>query len=460
MSTPISEIKKIVDLQRSYFDTNATKQISYRIEKLKLLKKIIRNNEKILLAAIYKDFKKSEFETLTNELFLVYEELDTAIENTKYWASRKSIKTNLTNLPAKCYQVPEPYGVSLVIGAWNYPYQLSFSPCIPAIAAGNTVILKPSEIPSHTSAAMAKLINDNFDPKFFKVVEGGIPETTELLKQKFDKIFFTGSVPVGKIVYKAAAEFMTPVTLELGGKSPAIIAQDCNLKMTVKRLIWAKYLNSGQTCIAPDYVLVHDSIREDFLVEAKKEIEKSKYSFENGNYLQIINEKNFDRLTGMIDSDKIYFGGDHDRTQRYIAPTILSNVTFEDPCMQEEIFGPILPVISYSDLDEAIKSVKSLDKPLSLYLFTASNKTKNKVLKEISFGGGAINDAVMHISNPYLPFGGVGPSGIGNYHNEAGFRAFTHFKSILEKPTWIELPIKFSPYTKNKLNWIRRAMGV
>ncbi len=460
MYTPEDQISQIVSNHRGYFNTNITKDISFRLSQLKKFKKILKENEGFMIAEIYKDFKKSEFETLTNELFLVYEELDTAIKNIKYWSSKKSIKTNLVNLPGTSYQYPEPYGVSLVIGAWNYPYQLSFSPCIPAIAAGNTVILKPSEIPSHTSAAMAKIINENFDPNFFKVVEGGIPETSELLKQKFDKIFFTGSVPVGKIVYKAAAEHMTPVTLELGGKSPAIVAEDCNLAMTVKRLIWGKFLNSGQTCIAPDYVMVHESIEKEFLKLAKLEIEKNKYSFENGNYLQIINDKNFDRISSMIPPDKLYCGGKIDKEERYIEPTILNNITFKDACMQEEIFGPILPVLAYSNIDDAITKIKTLDKPLSLYVFTSSNKTKKKVLKQVSFGGGAINEVIMHISNPHLAFGGVGPSGIGSYHNEAGFRTFSHYKSILEKPTWIELPLKFSPYSKTKLTWIRRVFGV
>ena len=376
----------------------------------------------------------------------------------KKWSRKKRVSTNLLNFPASSYIIPEPLGVCLVIGAWNYPYQLSLAPVVAALAAGNTVILKPSELPSKTSEVMAKLINKNFDPAVFKVIEGGVPETTELLKQDFDKIFFTGSTKVGKIVYKAAAETLTPVTLEMGGKSPAFITENCNVKMTAKRLVWAKFLNAGQTCIAPDYVMVHETVKETFLEFVKAEIEKEHFRFDNHNYVQIINDDNFDRLSNMIDPNQIYYGGNTDKTERYIQPTILQDVSLSDSVMQEEIFGPILPVIGYSDLDEAISEVRKLPKPLSCYVFTKDKKAKQKILNEISFGGGAVNDAVMHISNPNLPFGGVGQSGIGNYHGKAGFDCFTHYKSILDKPTWLELPIKYYPHTNNKLKWIKRML--
>ncbi len=451
-------MKQLVAQQKSFFNSHATKNISFRIKQLDMLQAVLKGNEAILNEAIYKDFKKSKFDTYVSELALLYNDIKEAKRNIKKWSKRKRVSTNILNFPASSYIIPEPLGVCLVIGAWNYPYQLSFAPIVAALAAGNTVILKPSELPSKTSEVMAKLINDNFDPNVFKVVEGGVAETTELLKQNFDKIFFTGSTKVGKIVYKAAAENLIPVTLEMGGKSPAFVTEDSNLKMTVKRMVWAKFLNAGQTCIAPDYVMVHEAVKEKFLELAKAEIEEQKFQFDNDNYVQIINDDNFDRLEKMIQPDQIYYGGNRDKQERYIQPTILQNVSFTDTVMQEEIFGPILPVITYTDLEKAISEVRKFPKPLSCYVFTKDKNAKQKILRDISFGGGAINDAVMHISNPKLPFGGVGQSGIGNYHGKAGFDCFTHYKSILDKPTWLELPIKYYPHTQRKLKWIKRMM--
>ena len=452
-------MEKIVEVQRQFFNSNATKDISFRIAQLQKLETLLRANEELLHQAIYKDFKKSAFENYTTEISLLYHDIKEAIKNIKKWSAKKKVRTNLANLPGKSYIIPEPLGVSLIIGAWNYPYQLSLAPAIAAIAAGNTVMLKPSELPINTSNVMAKLINENFEPQFFKVIEGGVAETQELLDQKFDKIFFTGSVAVGKIVYQAAAKNLIPVTLELGGKSPAIITADCDLKISVKRLIWAKYLNAGQTCIAPDYVVVHKKVKEEFLILAKKEIDQSKFLIEEDNYVQIIDQKNLQRLIALIDEDKIYTGGEYNLENRIIEPTILTNVTFEDKVMQDEIFGPILPVLEYDDLDKIIHQIKARPKPLSCYVFTNDKNIKRKILDEISFGGGAVNDAVMHISNSNMGFGGVGESGIGSYHGEHGFRAFSHYKGILEKPTWIEPNFKYYPHTKSKLKWIKRLIG-
>ncbi len=449
-------MKQYIDAQKAFFLTQTTKDVSFRINELNRLAKLLKDNEEVLNKAILDDFKKSAFENYLTELAFVQHDIKEAKRNLHRWARRQKVKTNVANFPAKSYIIPEPLGTVLVIGAWNYPYQLSISPAVAAIAAGNTVIIKPSEMPSETARVMAELINNAFDPKILKVIEGGVKETTELLKQDFDKIFFTGSTTVGKIVYKAAAEKLIPVTLELGGKSPAIITKDANLKMAAKRLIWAKFLNSGQTCIAPDYILIHKSKEQEFLKYAVAEIEKAKYAFDNDNYVQIINEKNFDRLAAMLDTSKTHYGGETNRAERYIAPTLLTAISWEHPSMQEEIFGPILPVLTFSEIDEVFTNVRKFDKPLSLYVFTSSSKTKNRVLNELSFGGGAVNEAVMHVSNPHLPFGGVGTSGIGSYHGKAGFDCFTHYKSIIDKPTWIELPIKFSPYSKTKLTWLRR----
>ncbi|WP_282081096.1 aldehyde dehydrogenase [Aquimarina algiphila] len=449
----------IIDEQRRFFDTNTTKDIQFRINELKRLKNVLKKNEALLYSSIYKDFKKSKFETYVTELSIIYHEIDLALVNVRKWAKKKKASTGLTNLPGKSYIVPEPYGTVLVIGAWNYPYQLSLCPAIAAIAAGCTVILKPSELPSNTAAAMAQLINQNFDPSFFKVIEGGVQQTTELLQIRFDKIFFTGSLPVGKIVYQAAAKHLTPVTLELGGKSPAIITKDVNINMTAKRLVWAKYLNAGQTCIAPDYVLVDSSIHDSLLTAMKAEIEKAAYHVDHHNYTQIINDKNFDRLKDLIDKEKIYVGGECNVEERVISPTIMKNVEFSDKIMKDEIFGPILPILSFKTIEEAIEKVKTLSKPLSCYVFTKNKTIKNKILNEISFGGGAVNDAVMHFTEQSLPFGGVGDSGIGNYHGKYGFETFSHYKSILQKPFWIELNLKYSPYSDKKLKWLKRIIG-
>lgn len=451
--------KKLVENQKAFFNSNQTKEIDFRIRQLKKLKSILEKNEKLLYDSIYSDFKKSEFDTYATELLLIYSEIKEAINKITNWSKKKRAKTNLPNLPGRSYIIPEPLGVTLIVGAWNYPYQLSIVPAVSSIAAGNTVILKPSELPSAASGAIAKIINENFDENYFTVIEGGIPETTELLNQKFDKIFFTGSTSVGKIVYQAAAKNLTPVTLELGGKSPAFVTADCNLKNSIKRIVWAKFLNSGQTCIAPDYIFVENSIKEIFLHALKEQIEKSNYLIENNNYTQIINENTFNRLIKLIDKDKIYCGGNYNFEKRFIQPTVLHNINFDDDIMRDEIFGPILPVISYDNLDGVISKIKERSKPLACYVFTNSNQIKKKIFREISFGGGAVNDAVMHLSNLYMPYGGVGESGTGSYHGEAGFKTFSHYKSILEKTFLFEPNLKYPPYTKSKLNWIKKLFG-
>ena len=453
-------MKEILEKQRAFFNSNQTKDLNFRIDQLQRLKTLLLSNQNRLNEAIYADFGKSPFETFTNEFGLVYLDIDEACSKLKKWAKWKRVRTNWVNFPAKSYIIPEPLGVSLVIGAWNYPYQLALAPVVAAIAAGNTVILKPSELPSNTSKTMAELINNFFDPAFFHVVEGGIDETTALLEQRFDKIFFTGSPNVGRVVYQAAAKHLTPVTLELGGKSPAIFTEGANLKMGIKRLIWAKFLNSGQTCIAPDYVLLPKSLKAEFLRLAKEEIDAASYSPENGNYIRIINDRNVQRLARLLDQNKVYSGGKIDEESRIIEPTLIQDVTFDDAIMQEEIFGPLLPVLTYDSIDEAIREIKKREKPLSCYLFTNDSVLKNKLLNELSFGGGAVNESLMHISNSRLPFGGVGNSGMGSYHGEAGFRAFSHYKSILEKSSWFETKLKYSPYSEGKLKWIKRLMGM
>ncbi len=452
---------EIVQKQNEFFNSNKTKDLAFRIAQLIKLKQVLIQHENDLAQAIYSDFKKSFFEMYATELALVLVEINTAIKNLKKWTKPKITRTNLGNFPAKCYITPEPLGTTLIIGAWNYPYQLSLSPTVAAIAAGNTVILKPSELAANTSKILKELINSNFNADFFTVIEGGADVVTELLNQKFDKIFYTGSVAVGKIIYQAAAKNLTPVTLELGGKSPVIILPDSNLKIAAKRLVWAKFINAGQTCLAPDYIMVHRSVEKELLYELKLQLIKwfKNVTVESENYVQIINERHFDRLLSLIDETKIYYGGKSDRNNRFIEPTILHNISFNDKVMQDEIFGPILPVICYDEIDQAIAYIKSKPKPLACYIFTLKKDVQNKILNEVSFGGGCINDAVMHVSNENLPFGGVGNSGIGNYHGIYGFNTFSHYKSIFEKPILYEIPVKFPPYSALKLKIIKWVMA-
>jgi aldehyde dehydrogenase (NAD+) len=450
---------EIIKLQREFFLDDKTKSVKFRLEQLIRFRQILKENEVLLYDAIYADFGKSVFETYETELALIYHEINQAIKKVKQWSKPKKVHTNLANFPGKSRIYSEPFGNTLVIGAWNYPYQLTLVPVVSAIAAGNTVVIKPSELASHTAAIMAKLINENFPKDFLYVQEGGVLETTDLLNQKFDKIFFTGSTRVGRIVYEAAAKNLTPVTLELGGKSPSFVFPDADLKVTAKRIAWGKFLNAGQTCVAPDYVLVHSDVKDRFLEELKNQILQIQGENPKGSesYVRIINKRNFDRLSELIDPDKIYFGGETSVEYLHINPTVLQNVTFNDKVMEEEIFGPILPIIEFNDLEEIITDVKRRPKPLALYVFTKKESIKRKILNEVSFGGGCVNDTIMHLSNPKLPFGGVGSSGMGNYHGKMGFDCFSHKKSVLHKGTWFEPFLKYKPYTnlnKKILKWI------
>lgn len=374
-------------------------------------------------------------------------------------AKPKRVCTNLANLPGSSKIYADPLGCCLVIGAWNYPYQLTLLPVICAMAAGNTVVVKPSEIADRTAKTMVKLISDNFPSSYLCAVEGGVPETTALLKEQFDKIFFTGSPKVGKIVYEAAAKNLTPVTLELGGKSPVIVTQSANITIAAKRMVWGKFLNAGQTCIAPDYVLVEKSVEGELLEKIRFYLEKFDYTASSEHYTQIINQRNFDRLQSLIDKNKIVWGGETNPQQRYLSPTILKDVSWDDLVMQDEIFGPILPVLTYEKFDDALQEIRQREKPLAAYLFTSDSGEKKAFCESISFGGGCINDTVMHLSNPRLPFGGIGNSGIGNYHGKYGFEAFSHQKSVLSKATWGEPDLKYPPYSAKKLSWIKKLLG-
>lgn len=453
-----SRYEDLVKRQRAYFQTGATLTEEFRIAQLEKLRRLLHEHEEELYQAIYDDFGKSRYETQLTETLPLFEELELAIKKLPKWMARRRVHTNMMNLPAKSFIIPEPLGVSLVIGAWNFPYNLSLTPVVGSMMAGNTTILKPSELPPRTSALMARIINSHFAPEYLHVVEGAIPETTALLKQRYDKIFFTGSPTVGKIVNTAAAPHLTNVTLELGGKNPAVFMDDCDLQVSVKRMIWAKFVNSGQFCIAPDYVLVHRDIKERFLELAKHEIKQHNYSLENHNFVRIINERNFDRVVSLIDPEKVYHGGEHSRAERLIRPTIVQDVSLDDPIMQEEIFGPILPVIEFAELDEAFQVVKSLEKPLAAYFFSNNHRAKERFLAEIPFGSGGINDAVMQIANINLPFGGVGNSGMGRYHGEFSFECFSHFKGVIDKPTLFESNLKYYGYNERNMSLIRKLL--
>ena len=448
----------ILQQQKTFFNTHATKDLDFRKAQLQKLKKLVKSNEKLLYDAIYQDFGKSEFETFGTEISFVYKDIDYYLKNLKSFAKPKSVLTNIVNQMGSSKIVFEPLGNCLVIGAWNYPYQLTLTPVIAAIAAGNTCVIKPSELPENTMKAMAKLINENFDPQFLYVVEGGVEETTAILKLRFDKIFFTGSPRVGKIVYKAAAEHLTPVTLELGGKSPAFVTEKADLQIAAKRIVWGKFINAGQTCVAPDYLYVAENIKAKFLKVLIEEIKKRNYTDNVDHYCKIINERNFDRLEKMIDREKVVFGGETNREKRYISPTVLDHVTWEDAVMQEEIFGPILPILTYKNLETAMQTVVEGEKPLSAYLFSNDAKEQELFTEKLSFGGGCINDTLMHLSNDRLPFGGVGNSGIGNYHGKFGFEAFSHQKAILKKSNYLEPELKYPPYSDAKLNILKKLL--
>ena len=449
--------KSLVNSQLEYFNSNITKDVNFRISQLKKLKDILKANRLLLDEAIYKDFKKSSFENYATELSLIFHEINLAVKKLKKWSRKTYVITNKANAIGSSYIIHEPLGVTLTIGAWNYPYQLSLAPVVAALAAGNTAIIKPSELALNSSNAMAKMINDNFDAKYLHVVEGGVEETTALIAEKFDKIFYTGSSNVGKIIMSAAAKNLTPVTLELGGKSPTFVFNDANIKITAKRLVWAKYLNGGQTCVAPDYILAEKGVKDKLINEIKNQIKDihGENPQKSEAFVRIINARHFSRITKLIDSSKVIVGGNTDESDLYIAPTVLDNVSFDDEVMQEEIFGPILPIIEFDSLDWAIKMVKNNPKPLALYIFSSNKKSIKKILHEISFGGGAINDTIMHLANSNLPFGGVGNSGMGSYHGKSGFNSFSHHKSILNKSTLIEPSIKYAPYSSWKSKLLR-----
>lgn len=436
--------------------------ISYRKERLKKLLNIIIHYENDIVSALYQDFKKCEFEAVITETSYVISTLKNTIKNLDRWAKPKRVVPSLLNFPSSDYILSEPYGKVLVIAPWNYPFQLALCPLIAAVAAGNQVVVKPSELTPNTSSIISKIVNQVFDESHVEVKPGGIEMSQHLLSQRWDYIFFTGSVAVGKIVAKAAAEFLTPITLELGGKNPCIIDENCNIKLTAKRIVWGKFLNAGQTCIAPDYLLVHPKIKSKLVAALKEEIilAYGKNPEESADFPRIVNHKNWLRLTSFLENETILFGGESNATDNYIAPTLLDESKWDSVVMQDEIFGPILPLISYHHETEIETIISKFEKPLSLYVFSTNSKWAKEIIKKYSFGGGCINDTIVHFSNQRLPFGGVGHSGIGAYHGKLSFDTFSHKKSIVKKGLWLDLPTRYAPYgtkiksLKKLLHWL------
>lgn len=444
--------------QRQYFASGATKDIGFRIEKLRQLKTWIKANEAKISAALQQDLGKSEFETYTSEIMGPLQEIDLVIKKIKTWAKPRKVKSPLVLFKASSQIIYEPFGSVLVISPWNYPFSICVTTLVGAIAAGNCCVIKPSEFACYTSELIATMIGECFAEAHCAVVQGGVEETTTLLKEQFDFIHFTGSTQVGKIIASAAAKNLTPVVLELGGKSPCIVDKTADIEISARRICWGKFMNAGQTCIAPDYIVVHKDVKDALLQALKTQIHTF-YGYnpqQSKDYGRIINQNHFDRLSVLLKDGEVVCGGQTDQSQRYIAPTIIDGVSWNDPVMHSEIFGPILPVLVYDDLSQLIETLKKHEKPLALYLFSKNEQTQQRVVNELQFGGGCINATILHIANSALPFGGVGSSGMGSYHGQWSFETFSHKKSVLHKSFLFDLKLLYPPY-KDKLRWIKKV---
>lgn len=452
-------VGELVARQKQYFDSGITRDIRFRIDMLRKLREVVQDAEERLLEALHSDLGKPKAEAYGAEIGLVLYEIRFALKHLKRWMKARKVRSPVFLFGAKSYIVPEPYGTALVISPWNYPVQLAFSPLVAAIAAGNTVVLKPSELSPAVSALLAGLVRDHFDPRFVAVVEGGAEAGAELLEQPFDCLFFTGGTAVGKRVAEAAAKRLVPAVLELGGKSPCLVHRDADLKLAARRIAYGKFANAGQTCVAPDYLLVHKDAKQELADRLRQEVEHfyGKHPVRSVQLAKIVNERHFDRLKGYLREGETLFGGETDALMRKVAPTVIENVSPDAAVMKEEIFGPILPLLEYDDLDEAIRFVQDKPKPLALYLFAKDETVQQRVLERISFGGGCVNDTMMHAANPHLPFGGVGESGTGSYRGEAGFRAFSHYKSVLKQTNAFDLPFRY-PSSKTGYRVMRRFL--
>lgn len=446
------QVKSLLDRQRAYYKSGATVPVGFRIAQLKKLYAAIKKYETQVNDALKADLGKSHYEGFMCESGLVLAEISYMIRHTKRFAKRKTVWTPLAQFASHSFKQPVPYGNTLIMSPWNYPFLLTIDPLADAIAAGNTAIVKPSAYSPATSKIIEKIITECFAPEYVAVVMGGRAVNAALLEQKFDFVFFTGSQAVGKEVLRHTAEHLTPAVLELGGKSPCIVDASANIKLAAKRIVWGKYLNCGQTCVAPDYILCEKSVKDEFVAEVSKQIKKQfgEKPLENRDYGEIINEKHFARLRGLIDSNKVVIGGETNAETCQIAPTVMDNVTYDDAVMGEEIFGPIMPVLTFDSFDALMDELKDKDKPLALYLFSEDKKHIKRVTAEFTYGGGCINDVVIHLATSEMGFGGVGASGMGSYHGKDGFDAFSHYKSIVDKKTWMDLPMRYQPF-KSKL---------
>tara|TARA_B100000809_G_C15099642_1_gene516386 strand:+ start:166 stop:1545 length:1380 start_codon:yes stop_codon:yes gene_type:complete len=454
-------LKSIINNQIDYFNSRKTLNVNFRIQLLKSLKKEIELNEKEIENALNKDLGKSNGESYLTEIWFVYSEIKIALKNIKKWVKRKPIRSSLLNFPSSDFIVPEPYGNTLHISPWNYPFQLSIAPLVGAIAAGNTVLLKPSEYSINTSIILEKILAKVFDDGFVKVVQGGPEVASKLLEFKWNYIFFTGSITVGKIVAQQAAKHLTPVTLELGGKNPCVIDETASIKVTAKRIVWGKFTNCGQTCIAPDFLIVNRKIKEKLIKEIINQLSVaySNKPIESIEYGRIISEKHMNYLSSLLEDQKILYGGHFDIEKKYFEPTIIEINNFDSKLMKEEIFGPILPIVEYDNFNEVDEIIKRYTHPLAMYIFTKNIAFGKKFLESYPFGGGAINDTVVHIANDRLPFGGVGSSGMGKYHGKSTFETFSHYKPYISRPLWIDPPLRYPPF-KNKINFMKKILKI
>lgn len=455
----MTSIPEIHQLQKDFFQSGKTKSLLYRKTALKKLLKTIQQNEKAICNALHRDLKKPDFESVATETSVVVKELKLTINRLKRWAKPKSVIPSLLNFPSRDYIYSEPYGNTLIISPWNYPFQLAIAPLIGAVAAGNTAVVKPSELTPNTSQIVADIITEVFEKEHVCCVQGGVDVSQELLWQKWDYIFFTGSVSVGKIVAKAAAEYLTPNTLELGGKNPCIVDETAKIDLSAKRIVWGKFLNAGQTCIAPDYLLVHEAAATKLTEALQKEILTAygNNPKNSADYPRIVNASHYERLTKMLHQQEIVIGGDTDVNDLYISPTVIKNPSLESEVMRDEIFGPILPMLTYKTETDLDRIIHSYEKPLSLYIFSSNHKFAEKIITKYSFGGGTVNDVVVHFVNHRLPFGGVGSSGIGAYHGKRSFDTFSHKKAITKRGTWLDIPLRYAPYS-GKLKWLKRML--
>ena len=451
------EINGLVAKQRKYFQTGATLPVSTRITALRGLYDTISRYENEIHDALKKDLGKSGFESYMCETGLVLDEISYMLKHIRRFAREKRVRTPLAQFHSRSFKKPSPYGVTLIMSPWNYPFMLTLSPLADALAAGNTAVVKPSAYSPYTSEIIMKILSQCFDPQYVAVVTGGRAENTCLLREHFDYIFFTGSQAVGKEVTRNAAEHLTPVTLELGGKSPCIVDQSANIRLAARRIVFGKYLNCGQTCVAPDYIYCHRSVKDALVKEIKQQIQiqYGREPLHNPDYGKIINEKHFDRILGLIEERKTVHGGNSDRKALRIEPTVLDNVTFSDPVMQEEIFGPVMPILVFDSLEEVIDRINTMPHPLALYFFTSDKAAAKEITSRCGFGGGCINDTIIHLATTEMGFGGFGESGMGAYHGKTGFDTFSHYKSIVDKKTWLDLPMRYQPYRKMHEKMVR-----